>query len=51
MISKMKQKGKGGKMEQNQLKWIAIARDVVEFLLRECILSAMKELSISENKS
>lgn len=42
----MKQEG-----EWDRMKWIGIERGVVEFLHREGIISAMKELNVSENKS
>lgn len=38
-ISRMKQ-GEWDRMEQNQMKWIGIERGAVEFLPRECIMSA-----------
>lgn len=38
-------------MEQNQMKWLGIEKDAVAFLCGEYIISATKELSISENKS
>lgn len=39
-ISRMK-RGEWNSMEQNQMKWIGIEKGVVEFLPRECIMSAM----------
>lgn len=51
MISKVKPEGERDRMEQNQMKWIGIERDVAEFFHREYIISATKELSISANKS